>query len=218
MRKVMMIPDLLAAGFAMPAMAEHEYFDEARVISVVPQTERVNYPREECRTEYVRESVSSRSPVGAIIGGIAGGLLGSQVGKGNGRVAGAAVGAGVGAVVGDRMSTSQTRYETRPVEYCSTVDQWETVTSGYHVTYRYNGRDYTTFTDSDPGRVIQVRVAVSPHDEVRHVSYYEPTVARAVYREPVVVRISSDRGHKQYRGKGHDKHHGKHHGKDRHYW
>jgi uncharacterized protein YcfJ len=209
MRKVMMIPAVLAASFAMPAMAGHEYFDEARVIAVTPQTERVNYPREECHTEYVRESVSSRSPVGAIIGGIAGGLLGSQVGKGSGRVAGAAVGAGVGAVVGDRMSTRQTGYETRPVEHCRTVDHWKTVTSGYHVTYRYNGRNYTTFTDNDPGSTIRIKVAVSP-DNVRDVSYYEPAVARAIYREPLIVRIDSGPGYRGHRGKGHDKH--------RHHW
>ena len=206
MRKVTIIPAMLAASFAMPAMAGHEYLDEARVIAVTPQTERLNYPRDECHTEYVRESVSSRSPVGAIIGGIAGGLLGSQVCKGSGRVAGAAIGAGVGAVVGDRMSTRQTSYETRPVEHCSTVDSWQTITSGYHVTYRYNGRDYTTFTDHDPGNTIRIRVAVAP-ENVREVRYYEPVIARPVYREPVVVRISSDRGHRGSHGKGHHKHH-----------
>jgi uncharacterized protein YcfJ len=209
MRKVMIIPAMLATGFAVPAMAEHEYFDEARVIAVTPQTERVNYPRAQCHTEYVRESVSSRSPVGAIIGGIAGGLLGSQVGKGNGRVAGAAVGAGVGAVVGDRMTSRETGYTTRPVEHCATVDHWETVTSGYHVTYRYSGRDYTTFTDTDPGNTIRIKVAVAP-DNMREPSYYEPAVARPVYREPVVIRIDSGHAYKGHRGKGHDKH--------RHYW
>jgi uncharacterized protein YcfJ len=215
MRKVMIIPTMLAAGFAAPAMAEHEYFDEARVIAVTPQVERVNYPREECRTEYVRESVSSRSPVGAIIGGIAGGLLGSQVGKGNGKVAGAAVGAGVGAVVGDRIGNQQTGYTTRPVEYCTTVDNWETVTRGYLVTYRYNGRDYTTVSDVDPGRTIRVRVAVSP-DEVSHISYYEPVVERIVYREPVVIgRYANPRPPGHYIGRGHDKHRGH---KSRHYW
>lgn len=212
MRKVMIIPAMLAAAFATPALAEHEYFDEARVVAITPQTERVNYPREECHTEYVRESVSSRSPVGAIIGGIAGGLLGSQVGKGNGRVAGAAVGAGVGAVVGDRMSTRQSGYETRPVEHCTTVDHWETVNRGYLVTYHYNGRDYTTLTDHDPGRTIRVRVAVSP-EEVSRISYYEPVVERVVYREPVVV-YSSPRPPGHYLGKGHHK---RGH-QSRHYW
>jgi uncharacterized protein YcfJ len=212
MRKSMMIPAVVAASFSVPAFAEHEYYDEARVISVTPQTERVNYPRQECHTGYVRESVSNRSPVGAIIGGIAGGLLGSQVGKGNGRVAGAAVGAGVGAVVGDRIGNNQSAgYTNRPVEHCSTVDNWETVTSGYQVTYLYNGREYTTMTETDPGRTIRVKVAVAP--EGRGVNYYEPVAAQAVYREPVVVRFSSaPRGY--YHGKGH----GKHHGHRGHYW
>jgi uncharacterized protein YcfJ len=213
MRKVMIIPAMLAAGFANAVMADHEYFDEAPVVAVTPQTERVNYPREECRTEYVREAVSSRSPVGAIIGGIAGGLLGSQIGKGNGRVAGAAVGAGVGAVVGDRMSTHQTGHETHPVEHCTVVDHWETVTRGYLVTYRYNGREYTTVTNADPGRTIRVRVAVSP-EEASRVGYYEPVVERVVYREPVVIH-AAPRPPGHYIGKGHDKHPGH---KSRHYW
>lgn len=211
MRKSVMIPAVMAASFSVPALADHEYYDEARVLSVTPQTERVNSPRQECHTEYVRESVSNRSPVGAIIGGIAGGLLGSQVGKGNGRVAGAAVGAGVGAVVGDRMGNNQPAgYTTRPVEHCSTVDHWQTVTTGYLVNYAYNGREYTTVTDSDPGNTIRVKVAVAPEDYNRRSSYYEPVAAPVVYREPVVVRISSApayRGH----GRGHNKH-------DRHYW
>lgn len=213
MRRVMIIPAVVAAGFSVPAMAEHEYFDEARVIAVTPQTERVNFPRQECHTEYVRESVSTRSPVGAIIGGIAGGLLGSQVGKGNGRVAGAAVGAGVGAVVGDRMSSRENGYTTRPVEHCTTVDHWQTVTNGYHVTYRYNGRDYTTFSETDPGDRIRIRVAVAP-DNQREEHYYEPAIARPVYREPVVIRIDSGPSYKRHPGKGHHKHYDKHH----HYW
>lgn len=208
MRKAMIIPAVMAAGFSVSAMADQEYFDEAPVVSVVPQTERVNYPRQECHTEYVREATSSRSPVGAIIGGIAGGLLGSQVGKGNGRVAGAAVGAGVGAVVGDRIDGSQqSGYSTRPVEHCATVDNWETVNRGYLVTYRYNGRDYTTVTDADPGDRIRVRVAVSP-DDVREISYYQPAPARIVYREPIVI---SPVYRERYHDRGHDR-------RDRHYW
>lgn len=178
MRKAkMIIPALMATMLSLPAMARgdyDEYYDSARVISVMPQTERVNYPVEECHTEYVRESYSnSRSPVGAIIGGVAGGLLGSQIGKGNGRVAGAAVGAGVGAVVGDRIGNNQYRsYGERPIERCYSVDNWETVSRGYLVTYRYNGRTYTTVTDRDPGDRIDVRVSVGP-GRYEQVAYYE---------------------------------------------
>ena len=58
----MIIPVLVASMFSLPAMAQHdddEYYDSARVISVTPQVERVNYPVEECHTEYVRESYQS---------------------------------------------------------------------------------------------------------------------------------------------------------------
>lgn len=179
MRKAkMMIPALVATTLSLPVMAYDdydEYYDSARVVSVTPQTERVNYPVEECHTEYVRESYNSKSPVAAIIGGVAGGLLGSQVGKGNGRVAGAAVGAGIGAVVGDRMAgPGTTHYGERPVERCHSVDRWETVSRGYLVTYRYNGRTYTTVTDRDPGDRIDVRVSVGPGRQVEEVAYYVP--------------------------------------------
>lgn len=167
---------MLAGAVAMPAAAEDVYYDTARVLSVTPHTERVNMPRQDCRTEYIRDSYSSgeRDIGGAIIGGIAGGLLGSQIGKGNGRVAGAAVGAATGAIVGDRIDNSGERsYSTRPVERCTTVENWETVNRGYQVTYRFNGRDYSTQMPYDPGSHIRVRVAVAP-DEEQRISFLEP--------------------------------------------
>lgn len=212
MRKVkIMIPAMIAASFSLSAMAD-EYFDRARVIAVAPQTERINYPRQECRTDYVRESYSTdRSPVGAIIGGFAGGLLGSQIGKGNGRVAGAAVGAGVGAVVGDRVDNNQPSggYRTRPVESCYTVDNWQTVTRGYFVTYHYNGRDYTTMTDNDPGDFIRVRVAVGPGYGPQRIAILEPSYQDRGYdRRPA---WNDDRGWKKHRdwnrGRGYGRDH-----------
>ncbi|HSH54849.1 MAG TPA: hypothetical protein VK967_07470, partial [Methylotenera sp.] len=50
MRVKLLVPALLAAGFSVPAMATDQYIDTARVLSVSPQTERVNVPRQECRT------------------------------------------------------------------------------------------------------------------------------------------------------------------------
>lgn len=168
---------MIASAISLPAAADDVYYDTARVISVTPQTERVNVPREECHTEYTRESYSNsgnRDIGGAILGGIAGGLLGSQIGKGSGRVAGAAVGAATGAIVGDRIDNSDRRsYGSRPVERCVTVDDWQTVTRSYLVTYRFDGRDYTTVMPYDPGRNIRVRVAVAPDNDER-VSYLEP--------------------------------------------
>ncbi len=199
---------LVIASFATPALADHDrdgYFDEAKVISAVPQVERVNEPRQQCTTEYVRESYSireDRSPTGSIIGGIAGGLLGSTIGRGNGRVAAAAVGAGVGAVVGDRISTNQRdSYSSRerPVERCVTVDNWRTVERGYLVTYRYNGRDYDTVTSHHPGETIRVRVAVMPADSAVISQNFGAAPARS-YRQ-----IGFD-----------DSHRGRHH--QRQYW
>lgn len=187
MRKEIIMSALMAASVSLPAMANDEYFDQARVLAVTPQLERVNYPTQSCHTEYVRESYSSnqRSPLSAIIGGVAGGLLGSQIGKGNGRVASAAVGAGVGAVVGDRMGNNQTTaYSNRPAEYCMTVDNWQTVNKGYLVSYRYNGRDYTTLLDHHPGNTIPVRVNVSTNHNVSNITYYQHSYNSPTYVVP----------------------------------
>lgn len=187
---------LVASAINAPALAEDVYYDTARVISVTPQTERVNTPRRECHTEYVREAYNSgsRDVGGAIIGGIAGGLLGSQIGKGNGRVAGAAIGAATGAIVGDRIDNSdQNGYRTRPIERCIMVDDWQTVHRGYLVSYRFNGRDYTTTLPYDPGSTLRVRVAVTPDEDIR-VSYLEP-----IYRHD----YGWHRGWDRHRGRGH---------------
>ncbi len=197
---------LIAATVSLPALANGDYEDSARVISVTPQFQRVNTPSQECRTEYVRESVyenRGRSPGGAIVGGVTGGLLGSLIGRGNGRVAAAAVGAGVGAVVGDRIDNDhgyggREQVVTRPVERCVTVDNWSQVPAGYLVNYEYNGRQYSTVTDRDPGRFIPVHVEVRPNGYVSQVSY----------------RDNDDRfEHRDY-----EHGHGYRYNHDRHYW
>jgi uncharacterized protein YcfJ len=206
MRQTLLI-GLIAATVSLPALASHDdaYEDRARVISVTPQFERVNTPRQECHTEYVRESVyqaPQRSVGGAIIGGVTGGLLGSTIGRGNGRVAAAAVGAGVGAIVGDRVDNNGRDYRgyervvTRPVETCEMVDNWSKVPAGYLVNYEYNGRQYSTVTNEDPGRFIPVHIQVRPNGYVTQVSY--------------------NSGHDGYRGRGYKHGHRKHH--DRNYW
>jgi uncharacterized protein YcfJ len=210
MRVHMLVPVLLAAGFSVSAEASDQYIDRARVLSVTPQTERVNVPRQECRTEYQQQSYrEDRSLGGAVIGGIAGGLLGSTIGRGNGRVAAAAVGAGVGAIVGDRVDNNNRAVSSRtvPVEACYTVDNWQTVNTGYLVTYEYNGRTYSTVTNQDPGRYIDVDVAVGPNRyPPQEITYIRSTT----YDEP--------RWNKRDNGKhrGWDKHH--RHDRDRRYY
>lgn len=170
---------ILAGVIALPAVADDIYYETAPVISVTPQYEQVNSPRQECRTDYERSSSynsGNRDVGGAIIGGIAGGLLGSQVGKGNGKVAAAAIGAATGALVGDRIdnSSDSVSYRTRPIERCTTVDNWQTVTRNYLVVYRYNGRDYTSVLPYDPGSNIRLRVSVVPDGRASQVGYLEP--------------------------------------------
>lgn len=169
---------LIMAAIATPAAADDSYYDTARVLSVVPQTERINTPRQDCHTEYERNSYynsGDRDVGGAIIGSIAGGLLGSQVGKGKGRIAGAAIGAATGAIVGDRIDNSgqQQGYSNHPVERCTVTDNWQTVTRNYLVTYRYNGRIYSTTMANAPGDSISLRVSVVPEINSNHVGFLE---------------------------------------------
>lgn len=171
---------LLYLSAAIPLAQAADFDDFARVTNVTPQVEQINVPRQECRTEYetsqrypVREREPERSNGGAILGGIAGGLLGSQVGGGNGRIAAAAVGAVTGAIVGDRVdnngnnnnsynNNAQPVYESRPVRQCRNIDNWETRTTGYAVTYEYHNRSYTSVMPYDPGSRLKLHVSLTP--------------------------------------------------------
>jgi len=74
----------------------------------------------------------------------------------------------VGAQVGQNMARrdgynggyERTTYEQR----CRTVDdvRYDERVEGYDVTYRYNGRTYTTRMPYDPGNRLPVRVDVEP--------------------------------------------------------
>ncbi|WP_413437891.1 glycine zipper 2TM domain-containing protein [Sulfuriferula sp. GW1] len=145
-----------------------EYFnDRARVLSSTPIYQQVNEPRRECWTETVDGGYRNepRSYGGALIGGVVGGLLGNTVGRGNGRTAAAAVGAVTGALVGDNISNNGRRgdgyYQPRQVERCQTRDNYRQVVSGYNVVYRYRGRNMSTTLPYNPGRFIDVNVAVA---------------------------------------------------------
>lgn len=196
----MLVPALLTAVFAVPALAD-QYTDTARVLSSTPQMERVNAPRQECRTEYQQQSYNNggnNSMTGAIIGGIAGGLLGNTVGRGNGRVAAAAVGAGVGAIAGNSIGSNQQSYggtRSVPVQTCYQVDNWQSVTTGYLVNYEYNGRTYTTVTNEQPGRYIDVNVAIEPRSRmVSQVTYMQPITYNRVWDDDHGRRNHGRRG------------------------
>jgi uncharacterized protein YcfJ len=153
--------------FGVVSVAAHaaDYEDFARVVSVTPQVEQVNYPQQECRTEYVPvQRHQQRGVGGSLLGGLAGGIIGNQVGGGNGRTVATAAGAIAGAIVGDRMENSDGTVvtEQQPVRQCRTVDNWQSRTNGYAVTYEYHGRTYSSVMPYDPGERMRVRVSVMP--------------------------------------------------------
>lgn len=150
---------------AAAAAAAGDFEDYARVVNVTPQTEQVNYPQQECHTEYVTtQRQQQRGVGGSILGGVAGGIIGNQVGGGSGRTVATAAGAIAGAIVGDRLENNNggTVSEQQPVRQCRTVDNWQTRTNGYAVTYEYRGHTYTSVMPYDPGERLPVRISVMP--------------------------------------------------------
>ncbi len=160
----------VASMLALAQANAHAFEAIANVVGVSPVTEQVNHPTQQCWTEQQQVSQAAPPPehnyLGAIIGGVAGGLLGSQIGRGNGRVAGAAVGAGVGAVTGDVVANQNrgggTITTTMPVQRCRQIDNFQAVTTGYMVTYEYDGQRFSTRLPYNPGNQLKVNVAVTP--------------------------------------------------------
>ncbi len=114
---------------------------------------------------------------GTILGAVIGGAVGRQFGNSTGgRDRGTAAGVILGGVIGNQVDRDNAYYGhnerrvdeyervpvTRTVERCHTVSEAREEIRGYNVTYRYNGRDYTTRMPYDPGRTIQVDVGVRP--------------------------------------------------------
>jgi uncharacterized protein YcfJ len=180
------IPALILALFnATPSMAggysaNTGFQDTAWVVASTPVYESTNEPRRECWDEQVGyDNVRSRmsgevrdhNVGGAILGGILGGVLGNTIGKGDGRKAATAIGIATGAVAGDNYGKDDRDYrsyreESRPryEQRCRSVDNWSRKLTGYNVTYRYQGHEYSSFMPYDPGRNVRVNVSVSLAD------------------------------------------------------
>jgi uncharacterized protein YcfJ len=152
----------------LTAVDAHAFEALATVVSAVPINETVNTPTQNCWTDnpqQVQPAPQQHDYLGAVVGGVAGGLLGSRFGQGNGRVAGAAVGAGVGAIVGDRLDNRDApsaNAAPAPVQHCQQVDHLETRTTGYQVTYEYDGQRFLTRLPYNPGSQLRVNVSVTP--------------------------------------------------------
>jgi uncharacterized protein YcfJ len=142
----------------------------ARVVDVAPIVREVavEMPVRECWDEEVYREPRQRGAAGATIaGGIIGGIVGNQFGSGRGRDAATVVGGLLGAgiandVARDRQARQRGYVET--VRRCDnrTEVRFEERIDGYHVTYRFRGRDYTTRMREHPGERIALRVSVTP--------------------------------------------------------
>ncbi|HED14005.1 MAG TPA: glycine zipper 2TM domain-containing protein [Gammaproteobacteria bacterium] len=173
---------LLVAPLSQSAQANGGgYHDYATVTDVQPITRsiRISQPTQRCWQEYQQVPVRNgsyrgRSSTPEIFGAILGAAVGSRFGRGRGRgwatAAGALLGGSIGhdmknAHRGYRYRSDEQRFTTRSVRRCETVDNYTTEEQvvAYRVSYRYNGRQFTTRMQNRPGASIQVRVRVRPY-------------------------------------------------------
>lgn len=181
---LVLVAGALALGAAPLALADPAYASNvagnvefARVLDVQPlmRTVMVQAPVRECvevagYTAPVHSRGGQRTAGATIAGGVIGGLVGNNFGGGNGKDAMRILGAVVGAAVGndiarERNSVRHAGYtEVQPVTQCTTrqVSRAEDRFDGYHVTYEFNGRRYTTQTREHPGSMMPVHVSVQP--------------------------------------------------------
>ncbi len=150
--------------------ATEQFSVNAKVIDVEPLVRivEITTPQEVCWNEQVvhRNAVyKSRTPL--LLGGIIGGVVGNQMGGGRGKsimtVAGAILGASIGRDIAQQKQTGQ--QEVLAYERVCEIEQVtheEERTDGYRVTYQYDGREFVTYTQSDPGAYIRVRVRIEP--------------------------------------------------------
>jgi len=168
---------LLAVPLSQTAQANgHGYYDYATVTGVQPITRsiRVSQPSQRCWQEYQQVRVRDdryrrRSATPEIFGAILGAAVGSRFGRGRGRGWATAAGALLGGSIAHDMKGYPRRgygprYTTQSVQRCEVINHYitEEQVVAYRVSYRYNGREYTTRMQNRPGASIQVSVKVWP--------------------------------------------------------
>jgi uncharacterized protein YcfJ len=146
------------AAIAQPLQDTVEYARVLRVAPIVGPDE----AREVCTMERggYAPPPRERSATGAVLGGLGGALVGSRFGDGNGRVAATIAGAIGGSMIGDRYANDDRRYEAPPVQRCRTVVE-PGRTTGYMVTYEYQGQRDTITMNRDPGQWLRVHKTVT---------------------------------------------------------
>lgn len=177
MKKVIAFSSLgsLAALAVLSASPASAMDIMARVISSTPVVQQVAVPRQVCNNQqYITEA--PRTGGGAILGAIAGGAAGNAIGDGGGRALATMIGLVGGAIVGDRVEGGG-RQEVQNVQQCGTQTSYENRPSHYNVVYEYQGTQYTTQMQNDPG--LYVRLQVTP------VGGVNPSPQGAIQQAPV---------------------------------
>lgn len=144
------------AGYKYMTPPEPQY---AEVLSVIPVSEKVSKPEQECRDVQVshRRAVEDEHRVaGSVIGGVLGGVIGHQVGNGRGNDVATAAGAIAGGYAGNQVQKNMQnndRYSTTE-KRCKTVHKTVEKQLGYDVKYSFNGQVGSVRADYIPvGRI-----------------------------------------------------------------
>jgi uncharacterized protein YcfJ len=132
---------------------------QARVMHVEPLTTSWQEPREVCQMVTVQKQAPVRDEsriAGTLLGAAAGGLLGNQVGGGSGKKVATVIGALAGAQLGKQTAERTTRTYTTTEQQCSTVSETVSRTTGYLVTYEFNGQLQSIKTSNKPGDYLPI--------------------------------------------------------------
>ena len=133
--------------------------------------------------EEVRGENKTRIGKGAAIGALAGGVLGHQVDSGGGTAAGAILGGILGHQL-ERRADSNDAQNDLDYSRCRTVgDSGTGNIVGYDVRYEYNGREYVTRMDREPGRRLRLGEEVNyDGTPMSAYSYASPSTPAYSYR------------------------------------
>jgi uncharacterized protein YcfJ len=131
----------------------------ARVLHVEPISTSWQEPREVCQWVTVQKPVRAQDDTRVartLLGAAAGGLLGNQIGGGSGKQVATVIGALAGAQVGSQTGDRAPRTISTTEQQCSTVMESRSRTSGYLVSYEYQGQIETIRTSREPGAYLPV--------------------------------------------------------------
>jgi uncharacterized protein YcfJ len=130
---------------------------------------------EECWNEETRSYERRDRIAGTALGALAGGVIGHQFSD-----RGTAAGAVIGGIVGNQVARHRDDDRAPDVQQrCRTVQDSDAQIIGYDVTYDYEGREFSTRLDHDPGRWLTVGEEIRDDGVPLASAYSEPPVSSA---------------------------------------